>query len=195
MLTARIQRNSANVMISCRVAQLSLTRGWHHIPAAGEHEGGLGPPHPQQWPPYTGLLAKGCLNVPGDGASLSVLHTTVLMIVLIPSSHPRIVHGNKGHLKADNPVIYPRVFDTNLSKTQLILCLPTCRKLLRRPCIRRICSRYQISCPNLGSQKSSLATCSNQNTSCKYLLQIPFVCVFPTLTSTRAWFILGDNST
>jgi len=43
-------------------------------------------------------------------------------------------------------------FVTNLSKTQLILCLPTCRKLLRRPCIRRICSWYQILCPNLGSQ-------------------------------------------
>lgn len=91
MLTTRFQRNSVNVTISRIVTQLFFTRGWHHIPAAGEHEGVLGPSHPQQWPPYTGLLAKGCLNVPVDGGSLSVLHTTVLMIVLILSSHPRIV--------------------------------------------------------------------------------------------------------
>jgi len=151
MLAARIQRNSVNITISRVVAQLFFTRGWHHIPAAGEHEGVLGPPHPQKWPPYTALLAKGCLNVPVDGASLSVLHTTVLMIVLIPSSHPRIV-ATKVIWTLVTQLYTPEYFDTNLSKTRLILCLPTCRKLLRRPCIRRICSWYQILCPNLGSQ-------------------------------------------
>lgn len=160
------------------MSQLFVTRGWHHIPAAGQHEGVLGPPHPQQWPPYTGHVGKGmpeCTSWPNDS---------------FDSEQSSQNSGNKGHLNTDNSVIYTPGYLIQICQRlgsfyvyQLVASF--CVGLVLGEFAHGIRFRALIWEAKRAPWPHVLIKIPAANTSCKYLLQIPFVCVFPTLTQLR----------